>query len=84
MQTQGATPGPGADLWPPWATPSQWREANASLGHLIGLNAGSLQPLKFMAREIGQRLESVFPAMDRLCRLTCPEWSPTIEMAAAR
>lgn len=61
------------DLWPPWATPSEWREVNDALVHLMGHHADALPPLVRMARNIGERLEAVFPVMDHLCCLTCPE-----------
>lgn len=57
----------------PWSTPPLWQEANAALEHLLQRHGPRLEASRRAAEEIRNRLASLFPIMDRLCRATCPE-----------
>jgi hypothetical protein len=63
---------PPVDQWPPWASPSEWREANAAIAHLIAIDNPHLRNLQRRAMGIGKALEALFPTMEGLCRRTCP------------
>jgi hypothetical protein len=74
MTSIPATPVSTIDLWPPWASSSQWREANAAIDHLIDVHdVAHLQPIERRALGIRDRLESVSPVMEQLCGSTCPQ-----------
>ena len=79
MAPAPATTGPPVDQWPPWPSPSQWREANAAIAHLMALYQIPLKPpfpkgdLQHRAFSIGSAIEALFPTMERLCRRTCPK-----------
>ncbi|MCB2228811.1 MAG: hypothetical protein KQH53_19210 [Desulfarculaceae bacterium] len=55
---------------PPWAAPELWAEANAAL---LRLCAGQgMGPARALAEELARALDSLEPAMERLCGATCP------------
>ena len=56
----------------PWAGPKLWQEASAAITHLIHQAGGDMQEARFLAETMARRLQSIFPALDRLCQLTCP------------
>jgi hypothetical protein len=56
----------------PWNTPFLWQEANASLRRAIRRNRHRLAAPVRLAYEQRDRLMSIFPLMDTLCRQTCP------------
>ncbi len=56
----------------PWSSTAEWLEASQSLDHLIGLHERELKKARSLARNIATRLESIFPLIDELCRVTCP------------
>lgn len=59
----------------PWNTPAAWTEANASLVAAIAKHSAGMTDLFVQAHQIRQRLETLFPLMDSLCRETCPDCS---------
>lgn len=61
------------DLALPWRTPSSWTEALHTLEDLVARHAKDLGPARSEAKAVRVHLESVFPSLDALCRVTCPE-----------
>lgn len=61
------------DLGLPWRTTSSWSEALYALKGLAARHAKELGPARTLAEAVRKHLESVFPALDALCRMTCPE-----------
>ncbi|MBW2443331.1 MAG: hypothetical protein JRH12_22865 [Deltaproteobacteria bacterium] len=59
-------------LSPPWGSAPAWQEANFSIDFHIKRYYSHLGPVLQIAREACVRLESIFPALDAICRLTCP------------
>lgn len=57
----------------PWSTSSSWSEALYALKRLVVRHAKELGPARTLAEAVRIHLESVFPALDALCRVTCPE-----------
>lgn len=57
----------------PWNTPYLWREANTSLDRVIEINRDELAEARRLAWELRAHLESIFPTMDNLCMITCPD-----------
>ena len=56
----------------PWNTLDLWREANACLATTMLRNVSSMADLLSLTGRIRQQLEALFPIMDELCRVTCP------------
>lgn len=56
----------------PWRTASSWSEALRTLEGLVVRHAKDLGPARSLARAVRGRLETVFPALDALCCVTCP------------
>ena len=57
----------------PWGTADkQWQSTNRAMGRLIRLHRKGLDRTKSMAERILRKLESIFPIMEELCRVTCP------------
>ncbi|MGD8389600.1 MAG: hypothetical protein PVG49_20810 [Desulfobacteraceae bacterium] len=57
----------------PWRTASSWSEALHTLEGLVGRHAKDLGPARKNAEAVRLNLEIVFPSLDALCRVTCPE-----------
>ena len=72
---QGGDLGLSDDLAIPWRTPSSWGEALRILECLAADHRGALGTALETAMRIRERLEGLFPALDALCRETCP-WCP--------
>ena len=53
----------------------RWKDSNRALGNLIARHRSKLGRAATLAERIRFRLESLFPLLDRLVRLTCP-WCP--------
>ena len=60
------------NLSPPWGPVSAWQEVNLSIDFHIKRYYSRLGPVLQIAREAYIRLESIFPSLDNICRLTCP------------
>jgi hypothetical protein len=56
----------------PWNTPALWREANASLAHVLHHNRHTMGESRRLARQLQEQLTALFPLMEELCRTTCP------------
>ena len=54
---------------------TRWHDSNRALGKLIARHRPKLDMAVGLAERIRYRLESIFPQMDRLVRMTCP-WCP--------
>ena len=54
---------------------SQWKESNRGLRKLIQLHRPRLGRAQFLAEVIQKHLNSIFPLLEELCRVTCP-WCP--------
>jgi hypothetical protein len=72
MQAQDAVP---PSLSPPWRSVAAWQEANASIDFHLKRYYPQLKAAMQIARQTRERLESVFPLLDEICRQTCP-WCP--------
>jgi len=59
-------------LSPPWGSVPAWQEANTSIDFHLKRYFSRLKPALQNARETRIRLESIFPSLDDLCRMTCP------------
>ena len=62
-----------SELGPPWNTDGEWIEINHSMHYLILRYREKLQQASVLAYEVKSHLETLFPLMDRLCELTCPQ-----------
>ena len=58
-------------LSPPWGSVPAWEEANFSIDFHIKRHYHRLGPVLQIARETCIRLESIFPSLDDIGRLTC-------------
>jgi hypothetical protein len=59
-------------LSPPWGSTPAWREANFSIDFHIKRYYFHLKPVIQIARDTRIRLESIFPSLDDICKMTCP------------
>jgi len=57
---------------PPWGSVSAWQEANSSIDLHIKRWYHRLGRALQIARQAYIRLESIFPALDEICSVTCP------------
>lgn len=57
----------------PWNTRALWKEANTCLAAAIRQNQSLLAESRRQALRIRHLLELIFPLLDRLCRVTCPD-----------
>jgi len=57
----------------PWNTPVLWQDANTCLAYTMRKKRSVLAESRRQAHQIRNRLELIFPLMDRLCRSTCPD-----------
>ena len=62
---------PDRRLFPPWAAPGQWREANTALGDALVRHGEKLGPARECSRVLQNRLARLFPLLDALCETTC-------------
>ena len=63
---------PPLTLSPPWGPAPAWQEANVSIDFHIKRYYLHLKPVIKYARDIQIRLESIFPRLDDICKMTCP------------
>ena len=63
---------PAPPLSPPWGSIADWQEANTSIDIHINRYFHSLKAAMQIARDARIRLESIFPTLDDLGRMTCP------------
>jgi hypothetical protein len=56
-----------------WPTETLWREANASLSQSVSHHRHRLSEALRLASSLRGHLMSIFPIMDSLCQLTCPD-----------
>jgi hypothetical protein len=59
-------------LAPPWGTIPAWQEANRSIDFHFNCHYPKLQQAMQIAGSTRSRLESIFPSLDDLARMTCP------------
>ena len=57
----------------PWPDAPQWSEANASIEHSLQRHRKALGAARDLAHELRERLTTLFPVMDHLCCITCPD-----------
>ena len=57
---------------PPWGSAPSWHEANRSIDFHIKRYYLHLKPVIQLARDTQIRLESIFPCLDDICKMTCP------------
>ena len=57
----------------PWNTFALWREVNMCLAHTIRQNQPALAECRRQVLQIKHLFELIFPLMDRLCKMTCPD-----------
>jgi len=60
---------------PPWGSKITWQIVNRDLDYLIHRHYDALKDAVMLAWDLQVRLESIFPLLDDLCRITCP-WCP--------
>jgi hypothetical protein len=63
---------PPSTLSPPWGLTPAWQEAHASIAFHIKRHDFYLKPVNQIARDTRIRLESIFPSLDDICKMTCP------------
>jgi len=66
------------DFYPvaPWCNrDNKWKASNRALGEWIRCKRPALGPALAIAGEIRRQLESIFPLLDEICRVSCP-WCP--------
>ncbi|MGB5984511.1 MAG: hypothetical protein WBG37_04335 [Desulfobacterales bacterium] len=56
----------------PWSYSEQWQEANFSLKQIIARAGRGLDGSRDLAVQLSAAYRSIFPDLDRLCRVTCP------------
>ena len=59
-------------LSPPWGHVADWQAANISIDYHLNRYCRDLKPAIQIARNIRNRLESIFDTLDELSRITCP------------
>ena len=59
-------------LSPPWGSVPAWQEANHSTDFHIKRYYIHLKPVIQIARDTRICLESIFPSLDAICKMTCP------------
>lgn len=57
----------------PWHSPALWQEANAAIAHHLKRRQQAIVKSRRAAGEIRTRFASIFPTMDHLCSITCPD-----------
>ena len=62
---------------------TEWNDANRKVSRMIRYYRKDLNPVFSLAREVQDSLESIFPILDDLCRVTCP-WCPNPCCLAAK
>ena len=60
-------------LSPPWGSACDWQAANISIDYHLNRYYQDLAPAIQIARDIRNRLESIFGTLDDLGRITCPK-----------
>lgn len=58
---------------PPWQTREQWQAANAVLRYLMARHAGRLDAVCEAAGNLRYEFSALYPLLDGLCELTCPD-----------
>ena len=62
---------PPPTLAPPWRSVFAWQSANTCLDYHLNRHYQDLYPATQISRNIRNRLESIFDALDELGRITC-------------
>jgi hypothetical protein len=68
---------------PPWGSAPAWQEANVSIKFHIKRYYRGLKPVIRIARDTRILLESIFPALDDICKVTCPRCPDTCCLSAS-
>lgn len=60
---------------PQWGSDAEWKEANASIGHLARIHNKKLGGALRKVREMQAKLTTLYPLLDEFCKDTCVQCS---------